>query len=73
MYSKSELADKLKDVLERDRPDSQEKPRSSWGLDDDHGGFRALFDNLDDIAEHLPEELTDFDFGSFLGDDQKGL
>ncbi|XP_025103196.1 uncharacterized protein LOC112569580 isoform X2 [Pomacea canaliculata] len=71
VYSKSELADKLKDVLERDRPDSQEKPRSSWGLDDDHGGFRALFDNLDDIAEHLPEELTDFDFGSFLGDDQK--
>lgn len=42
-------------------------------MDDDHGGFRALFDNLDDIAEHLPEELTDFDFGSFLGDDQKGL
>ncbi|KAK7502483.1 hypothetical protein BaRGS_00006436 [Batillaria attramentaria] len=69
----TELGDELKDLLDRDRPDTPGRGQGQgqgrgrpWDRDDDRD-FKSLFERLDDMADRLPDDLDGFDITNFMG------
>ena len=66
-FSPNEFGEKLKELLDRDRPDRRDGSGESdpWVGEGDNY-FRDFLDTLDDLAERAPDDLTTFDVDTFL-------
>ncbi|XP_076449177.1 LOW QUALITY PROTEIN: uncharacterized protein LOC143285663 [Babylonia areolata] len=65
--SLDEFGEKLKELLDRDRPEPREREENPWARDEDSGGLKKFFSTLEDLADHAPDDLNGFDADSVFG------
>lgn len=65
-FSPDEFGEKLKELLDRDRPDRKGRAQGDnpWAGDDID--FEDFFDTLEELAERIPDDLNTFDADRFL-------